>query len=71
MQDYYPDGKFDLFWFQWCIGHLSDKDFILLLKRMKENLNENGMIVIKDNFTTSGNTGKNYLGIVYEDNVYK
>ena len=57
MQHYTPNSQFDLFWFQWCIGHLTDADLVSLLFRLKNNLNKNGLIVIKDNFTTSGNTG--------------
>ena len=57
MQNYVPERKFDLFWFQWCIGHLTDAHFISLLKTLKTHLNENGLIVIKDNFTSSGDTG--------------
>ena len=63
MQNYSPNGKFDLFWFQWCIGHLTDSHFIKLLIRLKNNLNKNGIIVIKDNFTTSGETGTFVINI--------
>ena len=57
MQNYAPDNFCDLFWFQWCIGHLTDVDFVALLVRLKEKLKPNGFIVIKDNFTSSGSAG--------------
>jgi len=54
MQNYRPDKNADLFWFQWCVGHLTDSDFIKLLRILAACLNENGFICIKDNFTSSG-----------------
>ena len=49
--------KFDLFWFQWCVGHLTDEDFIALFTRLRGKLSENGVIVIKDNCASTEETG--------------
>ena len=50
------DGKalagYDVIWIQWCIGQLSDADFIDLLKRAK--VNADGFIVVKENNCSKG-----------------
>ncbi|RWS00958.1 N-terminal Xaa-Pro-Lys N-methyltransferase 1-like protein [Dinothrombium tinctorium] len=51
-----PDSsiKYDLIWCQWVTGHLTDDDFVLFLKKCKSILNkDHGIIVIKDNHTSS------------------
>ncbi|GAA96743.1 uncharacterized protein L969DRAFT_97092 [Mixia osmundae IAM 14324] len=40
---------YDVVWIQWCIGHLSDTDFIAFLQRSKAALRPNGMIMVKEN----------------------
>ena len=60
MEEFDPkeeDETFDLVWFQWCIGHLTDDEFVALLTRLRRRLNPNGMIVIKDNFASTEKTG--------------
>jgi protein N-terminal methyltransferase len=33
-QDFTPEaGRYDVIWVQWCIGHLTDHDFIAFFKR--------------------------------------
>ena len=50
------DGKalagYDVIWIQWCIGQLSEADFIDLLKRAK--VNADGFIVVKENNCSKG-----------------
>lgn len=45
--------KYDLIWCQWVTGHLTDKDFVAFLEVCKEILKPDGLIVIKDNTTSS------------------
>ncbi|KAI6191928.1 Methyltransferase [Aphelenchoides bicaudatus] len=50
LQTFTPQQRYyDLIWIQWVIGHLNDKDFVEFLKRCKDGLTENGLIVIKEN----------------------
>jgi protein N-terminal methyltransferase len=41
-------------WIQWCIGHLTDDDLVAFLRRCKDGLRENGVIVMKENNAASG-----------------
>jgi protein N-terminal methyltransferase len=38
MEKFEFDKKYDLIWFQWVIGHLTDSDLVTFLQRCKENL---------------------------------
>lgn len=49
------DVRYDLVWTQWCVGHLTDKQLVQYLERCKAVLNPNGVIVLKENISTSGN----------------
>lgn len=48
-----PDRNYDLVWVQWCVGHLTDDQLVELLIRCKDSLNRNGLIVIKENISTT------------------
>jgi protein N-terminal methyltransferase len=45
------DSKFDVIWCQWCLGHLSDPDFVKFLQRAREALRDpaSGLIIVKEN----------------------
>ncbi|KAL8325189.1 hypothetical protein RB597_008449 [Gaeumannomyces tritici] len=44
---------YDLVWTQWCLGHLTDDEVILYLKRCKAALTpETGLIVVKENLNS-------------------
>lgn len=46
---------YDLFWNQWCVGHLNDDQLVKYLERCKARLSDaEALIVIKENITTSG-----------------
>lgn len=49
----YEKIKYDLIWCQWVTGHLTDDHFVDFLKLAKLLLKPNGVIVIKDNHTSS------------------
>jgi protein N-terminal methyltransferase len=47
--------QYDLVWNQWCVGHLTDEQLVQYLERCKAVLRpESGVIVIKENLSTSG-----------------
>ncbi|XP_053984010.1 N-terminal Xaa-Pro-Lys N-methyltransferase 1 [Hylaeus anthracinus] len=62
--DYYPIGlqnfhfttkKYDVIWCQWVLGHLKEDDLIEFLKKCLSGLRPNGLIIIKENVTSSKN----------------
>jgi protein N-terminal methyltransferase len=48
------DTKYDLVWTQWCVGHLTDRQLVEYLERCRDALAEDGVVVIKENLSTSG-----------------
>ncbi|XP_038209639.1 N-terminal Xaa-Pro-Lys N-methyltransferase 1-A-like [Zerene cesonia] len=53
LQNFKPQEKYDVIWCQWVLGHLNDYDLIGFLERCRQTLAENGLVVIKENITTS------------------
>lgn len=52
LQDFSPDaGRYDVIWCQWVLGHLTDQHLVEFFQRCKTGLAENGIIVVKENFT--------------------
>ena len=64
------EKKYDLIWIQWCLENLEDEDLIPFLKKCKENLCENGKIIVKENYyffdNSEDNKNKNLHNINYE-----
>ncbi|XP_026753725.2 N-terminal Xaa-Pro-Lys N-methyltransferase 1-A [Galleria mellonella] len=58
LQKFKPDKKYDVIWNQWVLGYLTDKDLISFLQLCRNALSENGVIVIKENVTSSGKLEK-------------
>ncbi|KAK4455632.1 alpha-N-methyltransferase NTM1 [Podospora aff. communis PSN243] len=56
LEAWQPDegAKYDLVWTQWCVGHLTDQQLVEYLERCRDALAEDGLIVIKENLSTSG-----------------
>ncbi|UYV63243.1 NTMT1 [Cordylochernes scorpioides] len=55
LQDFTPEPEhYDLIWCQWVTGYLTDEDLAAFLHRCKKALKPNGIIVIKDNLTSTG-----------------
>ncbi|XP_015882181.3 alpha N-terminal protein methyltransferase 1 isoform X1 [Ziziphus jujuba] len=55
LQEFTPDaGRYDVIWVQWCIGHLTDDDFVSFFKRAKVGLKPGGIFVLKENIARSG-----------------
>ncbi|KAG5980039.1 hypothetical protein E4U55_004455 [Claviceps digitariae] len=57
LQDWqpHPGTKYDIIWTQWCLGHLKDDQVVKYLQTCKLALRpETGVIVVKENLSTSG-----------------
>ena len=56
LEDWQPSEgvQYDLVWVQWCVGHLTDKQLVEFLERCKTALKPDGVIVVKENNSTSG-----------------
>ncbi|KND87928.1 Alpha N-terminal protein methyltransferase 1 [Tolypocladium ophioglossoides CBS 100239] len=49
------DVRYDLFWNQWCLGHLKDDQLVRYLQRCTARMrDEKSLIVVKENMSTSG-----------------
>lgn len=46
-----PDVKYNCIWLQWCVGYVTDADFVCFLEKCLQILTISGFIVIKDNVT--------------------
>ncbi|CAN1249070.1 Alpha N-terminal protein methyltransferase 1 [Linum perenne] len=56
LQDFTPqEARYDVIWVQWCIGHLTDNDFVSFFSRAKAGLKPGGCFVIKENIAQTGN----------------
>lgn len=57
LQDFIPPrGRYDLVWIQWVLGHLSDVALVGFLQRCAQALSGNGIIVVKENVTSTDPT---------------
>eukprot|EP00850_Spirogloea_muscicola_P021564 SM000253S09053 [mRNA] locus=s253:32573:34498:- [translate_table: standard] len=55
LQDFTPQaGRYDVIWAQWCLGHLTDHDFVLFFRRAQAGLKLGGLIVVKENNANQG-----------------
>ncbi|XP_021845343.1 alpha N-terminal protein methyltransferase 1 isoform X2 [Spinacia oleracea] len=55
LQEFTPDsGRYDVIWVQWCIGHLTDDDFISFFKTAKAGLKPGGFFIVKENTARNG-----------------
>ncbi|XP_020585154.1 alpha N-terminal protein methyltransferase 1 isoform X2 [Phalaenopsis equestris] len=55
LQEFTPEaGRYDVIWIQWCIGHLTDDDFVSFFKRAKVGLKHKGFFVVKENVARKG-----------------
>jgi protein N-terminal methyltransferase len=54
LQDFAPAADtYDCIWTQWVIGHLHDLDFVRFLRRCAAGLRPGGLLVLKDNCSTT------------------
>ncbi|KAL0737122.1 hypothetical protein Bca4012_013332 [Brassica carinata] len=55
LQEFTPaDQRYDVIWVQWCIGHLTDDDFVSFFNRAKGCLKPGGFFVVKENLAKQG-----------------
>jgi protein N-terminal methyltransferase len=56
LQEFNPEeGRYDLIWCQWVLGHLKDDDLVDFFKRCKLALaSRGGLLGVKENVTKSG-----------------
>ncbi|KAH9305266.1 hypothetical protein KI387_009670, partial [Taxus chinensis] len=55
LQEFTPEaGRYDVIWIQWCIGHLTDADFVAFFSRAKAGLKPGGFFVLKENIARNG-----------------
>ncbi|KAH6782286.1 alpha amino-terminal protein methyltransferase [Perilla frutescens var. hirtella] len=55
LQEFSPEAeRYDIIWIQWCIGHLSDDDFMSFFNRAKGGLKPGGLFILKENIARSG-----------------
>jgi protein N-terminal methyltransferase len=55
LQEFTPDAaRYDVIWVQWCIGHLTDDDFLSFFNRAKISLKPGGFFVLKENIARNG-----------------
>lgn len=52
LESWMPAKRYDLFWNQWCLGHLTDAQLVDYLSRCKDALADGGLIVVKENIST-------------------
>ena len=55
LEDWEPDGQYDLIWNQWCLGHLTDEQLVAYLERCKKAIVKEGWIIVKENMSTDQN----------------
>lgn len=55
LEEWHPEkeglGPYDLIWNQWCVGQLTDAQFVAYLKRLPKVLSTGGWIVVKENLS--------------------
>lgn len=59
-QEWTMEGKYDCLWVQWTLMFLTDEDVHKFLKQCKEHLNENGIVVVKENTVISAEIAEGY-----------
>jgi len=57
LQDFMPEeGRYDVIWTQWVLGHLIEADLVNFFKRCQKGLSTNGVMIVKENVTGSNKT---------------
>lgn len=48
------EEHYDVIWNQWCLGHLTDSQLEVYLRKCAGVLREGGWVIMKENMSTSG-----------------
>ncbi|XP_059487623.1 N-terminal Xaa-Pro-Lys N-methyltransferase 1 [Neocloeon triangulifer] len=56
LQNFKPEESYDVIWCQWVLGQLKDHDFVEFMKANIKALKPSGVIVVKENVSSSGET---------------
>lgn len=55
LQEFHPKSmRYDVIWSQWVLGHLTNDDFVKFFQRCGDALNKNGLVIVKENITSTG-----------------
>ena len=61
LEGFHPEPqRYDVIWIQWCVGHLTDEDFVSFFQRCATGLRPGGIIVVKENNTKVRTSHKPY-----------
>ncbi|RGB23221.1 alpha-N-methyltransferase NTM1 [Rhizophagus diaphanus] len=73
LQEFMPkEGKYDLIWCQWVLGHLKDDDLIKFFERCKKGLKPKGLIGVKENVSVIGyQFDETDSSVTRSDEIYK
>ncbi|CAG8732628.1 656_t:CDS:2, partial [Cetraspora pellucida] len=73
LQEFEPEeGKYDLIWCQWVLGHLTDDDLVKFFRRCRKGLKPNGLIGVKDNVAKFGYCfDKDDSSVTRSDEIFK
>lgn len=66
LENFNFNEKYDLIWIQWVLGYLNDDDLTSFLLKCKNNLSENGLIIIKENIASD-----NFYADLEENNIIR
>ena len=47
LEGFHPEpARYDVIWIQWCVGHLTDEDFVSFFQRCAKGLKPGGLILV-------------------------
>lgn len=46
----FNNEKYDLMWIQWCLENIEDQDLNKFMDKCREHLNDDGVIIVKENY---------------------
>ncbi|MSP33580.1 MAG: methyltransferase domain-containing protein [Rickettsiales bacterium] len=71
LEDFQFDNLYDTIWVQWCLQDLQEDDVISFLVRCKNNLTNNGVIIVKENIYIHTIIDEDYGNEIRSDNFLR